>query len=442
MIVLLALLIFFLPVGTRKILGHSGLPAHEWNALFVSFTDILLILLLAASAFERFFLHRVNEGQRGLGIRECLKSIDALSAALFLFLAAVGISVARHGFDLLSVFRYIKLLMFAGFAVLVRSAFRDGKGDLLITIFLLVALLESALAIGQFFMQHDFGLRILGESPLDSRAAGIAKIDVGRIKIMRAYGTFSHPNVLAMYIVSAIFGVLVLALKNPAASKWFAAVFPLMLALVVSFSRSAFAALALGILAILWYSSRYRTIISKETRATIIAFFFAIGVSALGYAILFFPFWQSRAIPAVTEGAVVERVYYAGAALKMITSNPAFGVGWGRFSDRLPEYVEPKPIVVPSRSFPLWLLQPVHNIYLLIAAEAGIGALLAFIFFAAALLKRIVASDDAASIPFAAGFLAMLAAGFFDHLLLTNQQGALVFWFFVGILMAGKTHKI
>jgi O-antigen ligase len=422
---LLGILVVLLPLGTRKIFGHAGLPAHEWNAIFVSLTDAAALAALGwALACRR--------------VREILQPVDAAVIALFFFLAAVGLSVARHGVEPLSAFRFWKLLLAAAVALLVRWAFRSGKGNVLLSLLVAAALLQSALATAQFFTQHDFGLQVFGESPLSSRAAGIAKIDVGSVKIVRAYGTFPHPNVLAGYLAASLFAVLALARAAPGGAKWLAAVFPLMLAIFVSFSRSAFAALAVGLAAISWYGWRHRRAISDHSRKMLVAFPYAIVLAAFVYGALFAPFYRTRAIPRAAEGAVVERVFYADAAIRMIRANPAFGVGWGRFSDRLAEYVEPKPVAVPSASFPLWLLQPVHNMYVLVAAEAGLGALVFFLVFVGILSIRAFARGTLATATFAAGFLVILAAGLFDHFPLTSQQGALAFWFFAGILMADR----
>lgn len=422
MMVLLGALALLLPVGTRKILGHVGVPAYEWNAIFIALTDLFLLALIGWGIASR-------------RLRQMLQPIDPGIILLVLFLAAVGCSVAWHGFDALSLFRYAKLLAFAAFAIFVRQAFRGKKGNLLLALFVLAAVLESMLAVGQFFAQRDFGLQILGESPLDSRAAGIAKIDVGNVKILRAYGTFPHPNILAAYLAAALFAVLALSQTTPV---WLAAVFPLMLALFTTFSRAAFAALILGIAIAVVFGWRHRYSLSAHARKVSIGFLYALSVSGLLYAALFFPFWRSRAIPRAAEGAVVERVFYADAAIRMIRAHPIFGAGWGGFSDRLAEYVEQKPVRVPSVSFPLWLLQPVHNMYLLIAAEAGIGALIFFFSFAGALVVRAMRARDAAAAPFLAGFLVLLVAGFFDHFPFTSQQGALLFWFIAGILLAAE----
>jgi O-antigen ligase len=464
MILLVAALTFLLPVGVRRIFAHAGSPAHEWSAVFISFTDFLLLALAGWAILGRHLARVIQPMSREV-------------AMLFFFLAGVGFSVVWHGFDPLSVFRFAKLILFVMFVFFVREAFRSGKGNLILKLFVISALLQSALAVGQFLIQDDFGLQRLGESPLDPAAAGVARIVVGDITIMRAYGTFPHPNVLAAYLVGALFAVLALS-RAPDASLtpkgligrsgfrifpfnkrqipsawWLIAVLPLMFALLVTFSRAALAALVAGLIATAileilrlkklntLFRGSAESIPRQLPKNTLIAFFFAVFVGIGVFGTVLAPFWQPRAIPRPEEGAVTERVFYADAAIRMIRENPIFGVGWARFSDQLPEYVEPKPIAVPSVSFPLWLLQPVHNIYLLVGAEAGIAAMILFLVFAGALVWQSARFRDASLIPIIGGFIAILAAGFLDHFPFTIQQGALLFWFFAGILMAGEKYE-
>ena len=70
---------------------------------------------------------------------------------------------------------------------------------------------------------------------------GIAKIDLDGTKIMRAYGTLAHPNILAGYLVTA----LIFTFHRIRKKEYIAyPVFVLLLsALVLTFSRSAILAL-------------------------------------------------------------------------------------------------------------------------------------------------------------------------------------------------------
>ncbi|HLG25846.1 MAG TPA: hypothetical protein VI588_03605, partial [Candidatus Gracilibacteria bacterium] len=105
---------------------------------------------------------------------------------------------------------------------------------------------QAGIAIFQYLFQHSLGLQILGEAALSPDTPGVAKMDVGGEKLIRAYGTFPHPNVLAGGLTAALF----LSwhwLKN---TFWLrvGVVALLSAALLLTFSRSAFLAFAGGVL--------------------------------------------------------------------------------------------------------------------------------------------------------------------------------------------------
>jgi O-antigen ligase len=83
-----------------------------------------------------------------------------------------------------------------------------------------------------------------------------------------------------------------------------------------------------------------------------------------------------------------------------------------------------------------WAYQPAHNIYLLIAAELGWPALLAFLVFLFSTIKTSWSGlkNDALKSYwlFVIGYL--LIIGLFDHFLWDLQQGQILFWLTLGIL--------
>ena len=98
-----------------------------------------------------------------------------------------------------------------------------------------------------------------------------------------------------------------------------------------------------------------------------------------------------------------------------------------------------------------WQYQPVHNFYLLIAAEIGIIGLILFILFIFKVLKmaylkvksQIVSRETIFTrhINLCTGFILSILLGFlfigsFDHYFWTIQQGQLTFWLILGLLVA------
>ena len=72
---------------------------------------------------------------------------------------------------------------------------------LLILVILAVLVLQAQWGIGQFILQRDLGLYLIGESRLSVSVDGVAKFALGDDKLIRAYGPFEHANILAGSLV-------------------------------------------------------------------------------------------------------------------------------------------------------------------------------------------------------------------------------------------------
>jgi O-antigen ligase len=125
------------------------------------------------------------------------------------------------------------------------------------------------------------------------------------------------------------------------------------------------------------------------------------------------------------EESFLVRVDLVKNAWWMIQTNPVFGVGLMNFLVRLPSFAHPYTFYQ--------YLQPVHNMYLLLASEIGIVGLVLSLWF----LYKTVCHVQAA--PFSsqrtACFLlvaSILFLGLFDHYFLTLQAGQLLLAFIFG----------
>ncbi|OGC54713.1 hypothetical protein A2797_01435 [candidate division WWE3 bacterium RIFCSPHIGHO2_01_FULL_48_15] len=246
----------------------------------------------------------------------------------------------------------------------------------------------SLLALGQFFLQREiFGYWFLGE-PLLSQMGGLAKTSLGGVEYLRSYGTFPHPNVLG--------GVLsVLLLWFISAKAWG----PLLtgaLGLVVSFSRLAAFSFLGGLLG------------------------FALGASLITSHL------SLLTLPSDFDDlSVSRRISLLQSAWAMFQTAPATGVGLGTFTANLPDFELP-----PG---PTLFLQPVHNIFALVAAESGIFAFLAFLLLiASAFFETIKKKRWLLTI----SILQLVFLGFFDHYLYTLPQGLFLLSLTLGLSFA------
>ena len=95
-----------------------------------------------------------------------------------------------------------------------------------------------------------------------------------------------------------------------------------------------------------------------------------------------------------------------------------------------------------------WVFQPVHNIYLLIAAETGILGLASFLTFLFFIFKKAwekIKSLAGGERIYLYSFLFIaynfLFIGLFDHFLWDLQQGQLLFWMILGIIAGLSAHS-
>ncbi len=377
---------------------------------FIYLSDVFLILSLSLFAFSSMlrdgFWKKFSFGNKKFHL-----FVLSLLGAMFL-----GTWV---GADFLnSLLYFLRFLEFYLVFLLLSNKVVDIKKLLTMVVFMMTFL--AAIGIFQFLLQESLGLRFFGEPLVSSRELGVAKIDVLGESYLRAYSVFSHPNLFAGYLVFSLIFSFYLFRFMPRAMAFCLLVS--LLALVLTFSRSAFLAL---FVAALFYFSFYG---SKQLLKVILLTFLLVllallflNVETLLVERFFF----------LSSDALSERLKYVDIALNMIGEN-IWGVGFGNFTLVMQQYYLFK--------LDPWLFQPVHNIYLLAFAELGIlgGIILLFLFLYSALLllrkvKIVKRERDFVAMVFSL-LIAVLIIGFFDHYLLTLYQGQALMWFCLGLI--------
>lgn len=205
----------------------------------------------------------------------------------------------------------------------------------------------------------------LGERRFVFTTIGVAQLSVLGQGFLRAYGTFSHPNSLAGFILISL--LLWNRYQNFQLKRilgW-VVVWCGVLGIILAGSRAVW---LMGILLI------FQSINSSIANFKEINFkkMLGIGLVGIGAIVLVLTMINEnyRIVDFLggwdTEG-VVKRMSLNLAGVKMIRDNPLFGVGAGNFLVRLPEYQK-------NNSF-FWL-QPAHNVPLLVLSEIGIVGLI------------------------------------------------------------------
>ena len=412
-----------IPLQTRTIIFQWGWRFNEWQIISVYVTDIIFVVLLLSLLFRR---ERMDGSSRRFNLSESALATFCLVSLVSLFFA---------GNKGLGLFQFLKLIEFVALFIYVsRVAVRrfSFNGTALALVF--GGCLQSLLAISQFVKQGDLGFRILGESLLNANMEGVAVfINSLDDKVMRAYGTTPHPNILAAYLVLSLTAAIWLFVGGTEGGK------KRRLVLLVGFAVMLFAL----------FATFSRTIIFFWLLAMLIGFtlaglkngawagikrkiFALIAVFAVIAGLFSFMFWpdvSSRFKISGGEEAVQLRIFYNKEALKSgsVLNINWLGIGTGNFVPWLINF-DPK--------LPQNLYQPVHNVYLLIYSENGILGLAAFLFFLVLLLKNSLRGaliDPWRS--FALTVVAIfLASAFFDHFFWTLQEGRLIFWLALGLV--------
>ena len=223
-------------------------------------------------------------------------------------------------------------------------------------------IVEGILAIGQVSKGGSLNgwWWFLGERKFDFNTIGIAQMSVVDMGLVRAYGTFSHPNSLAGFLlVSLIWWVKNFSLfrsSNYQRVKWWVVFWLGLVGIFLAGSRTIWL-LTLGFLIFLGWNSKVN--IKKKVKGlAFLVLLVIILIKMIGFnypLVNFLGGWD--------ENGLIKRGQLNLAALQMIKKSPWFGVGLGNFLANLPEF---------QKNNQIFWFQPVHNVLLLLVSEIGL----------------------------------------------------------------------
>lgn len=433
--ILYLLLLFFLPTQLGKHFWPSFSSVAGIRIDYLSptiyVTDVLITMLFAVTCYEVFRKKKAALALRHIS-RFLLQNVF-FSASLISFVVGACLSAT----PLLSSYYLLRFgeIVFVAYSTKWFLETSPASVRLFIVVLLVTLFLESSLGIFQFFLQHSLEgvMYFFGERSISPGMPGVAFASISGELVLRPYGTFSHPNALAgfLLVTGGIVGSLLYLRKNDKALKAisvflcsFAAI-----ALMLTLSRTAIIVFACSLLVLLviFYRSFIIRIISFLQHTSLGSLRFHListvvaGMLLLGF--LLTPVITNRFLAQDFFGeSYHERLILAVAALEMMFDNPFYGVGIGQFISELPAYVP---------SFYFSLLQPVHSIFLLLLAETGVvGVVGVASIVVVGIRKQIRNKNKVVLLP----LCLCLLLGVSDHYLLTQQQGRLMIAVVLGIL--------
>ena len=367
-------------------------------------TDVLFLLvfsLWAKKSYKQILLF-VNKHKRYI----------YLFFALALFNSVFSTSLFP------SIIKWIKLLelIIFGYYVCERRDIFNIRRILAVLYYSLIFF--SVIGISQFVLGKTLGgpMYVLGERSFDISTPGIALVEIVGRNFMRAYSTFSHPNSFSGYLGVGLI-LLILNYSPKELSKKIIGLLIILTAFVLAFSLSAFLGISFCILILL---TRRKTLIN--TKAVLIIPLIFLIVS------LMLPFMSKIVLSDKIKlpQNISQRLELSVGAGEIISQKFLNGAGLNTFVI--------KASTIENNNYYLWLLQPVHNIYLLIFSETGVFGLIVAYYLLITVLNRSFLFNK----PVFLSVIFILVTGLFDHYWFTLQQNMFLLAFIFGISLREK----
>lgn len=419
---LLGALLFLLPWQTILILQENFINGAKWQYGTVGFYATEIIFWLTVLFFNFWFQQKKKQSAKEtkfnftedrLFLFFCLLFVVySLLSKTWALSPTIAFEHARHIMEAVILF----IMIFAGPLNFKEAVLSLTSG----------AVLQSLLGIFQFFTQSTFDYKWLGLVAHPGWEAGssiVASDEIGRW--VRAYGSFSHPNILGGYLTISLVLLFSLSLKihKISTSYWLKFII-LFSALFFTFSRSAWIAFGIFLSTIFIYGLK-----NKDKKIISLSSLFLLIITAL--SIIYFPVIQTRLFPASNNeiSSVTERISGTREAWQIFKQHPFLGVGAGNYT--VASYKL-------NPTLPGYDYQPVHNVFLLLLTELGIfGAIILLSTFAACI--NILRNNIMPRFYFLLGIFIILMM--FDHYLFSFYAGLMLSAVYLGLICRPKHNE-
>lgn len=393
-----------------------SIHTHRWALyrvemphVFVGFRAALLFLYdLPLIALVLFAIYRLlSSPQYRESISDILNKVLSLRyGGIWWILLIIWMGVGTFWANQPTLTRYgtlhTAILLFTAF--IIAQVVRQREEEPLLWLFCIGAIFQTLIAIGQIIHGDALGLGWLGEIQWDpENLFGYEET------MFRGYGLTPHPNILAGYLIIALFAVGTLLQRYSLSSlrgSLAAAAFGLIaVGVVVTLSRTGLLAglIALAVVGILkrreltgWLSPRNTVVI------IVIA---AMGATAAIVLIGDMLIERNSGLQDL-DGVKNRLTIGFDDTIEVIEEAPALGVGENNLM------VE----VGSNNAIPDKLvLLPAHNVFLVVWAELGVVGLILFLLICGNILVRITSSQSREVLIWTLAFLAWFVIMFLDY---------------------------
>lgn len=409
-------ILFFLPVHTAYVFSFNP-ESSQYTRLAFTLLDFFILAALAV-AIPLMAQKRIRFKLPRSVLMPLLFFIVIVFVSLFFAISPdVAFLSLVHVCEGVALF----LIFFSGFFV-----------KKTVAIVLVVAgVIQALVGMQQFFLQEVVANSWLGISAHSALTLGDSVVEGTGFRILRAYGGFAHPNMLAAFLGVSFFCSLysyVVAVKKEARIASLAASMVILSGLLITFSRSVWLALAASMCMVMVLAICIPRVRNEIMTKQIFVFFggvlAVVGVFTLVY-------WQPVSVRLGFQGnarletrSLEERASYLQDAFNLISRHP-LGIGIGQYIPFIMNRDRNDGI-----SAPIYTYQPVHAHFVLILAELGFLGCISFLVFFFSLILYIFKRGHWISI---AAVTFLFFAGLFDHYFWTLQSGVLLWWISLGI---------
>lgn len=257
---------------------------------------------------------------------------------------------------------------------------------------------------------------------LDPSVRGAVVVELpGGEAFLRAYGTLPHPNILGGLGLILLLGPLAFFLRREKPNSLaLLLLLPGVALLALTFSRSAWLALIVFSLVLIWKSKSF----NRKRLAIMLA------AMAMTFALTLFPYRelvQARTVRTTShaeEFSLIGRAWLNGEAITMIGEYPLTGVGIGSFI-----------LELARRAGEGYVVEPAHNLLLLAGAELGIPGLLLVLALSIIFAARLFKTQHPGAILAGAALTGLGVISIFDHYLWTLAPGRLMLGLVIGLFV-------
>lgn len=409
---ILSIFVFLLPWQTRYIFGLSALSGSSTQFGILSLYATQLFLVLGLAFAYLLYGSPVIDARyrRSLMLGVAIMLVTVISS----FLAQQSIPALAALIDLTG----------AGIAF---AAMLDKRVNLQWVMSAFVAGLIIPVGIGliQVFFGETGASTVLGLASRDADRLGDAVIMLADgTRVLRAYGSFPHPNNFGGYLAVGLLTTLALPFAGARRARGVIAAV-LALGLVATASRSALLGLMLGGGLAMFVMHLKPTMLAKKL-------VMPIAIAVVGTALSITLFAPSLAASLRGGGALEERSLSERADQYREWPATMQGSDW-LIGSGPRSYVFTLATIHPDRG--VWEYQPIHNVPLLVIAEIGLLGFIAILAWVVTLDRQNFARFPNREAAYAHGMGKVLfVVIFFDHYLWSSWAG-LVLVAYVAALM-------